>query len=440
MLKRPSLTLLFSIFALLLLLIHGNALAENNVSAIKKQDTLIGAAALNAQPQPAETVSQANELQKAETPQSDQYIEHAGSLLSPQNSNPVAVSAVNKSISLFAERIRERFAVYLERSGKYLEMMQEVLREKNVPEDMVFLSLIESGFNPHAYSVARAVGPWQFISSTAKRYGLKIDWWRDERKDPVKSTAAAANYLSDLYEMFGSWNLAMAAYNAGEGRILKALNRTGSDDYWALLSTRHIKSETKQYVPRFIAAGMIASNPQEYGFENLEYHSPFEYDEVILDNPVDIDVIAVCAGSDVAVIRDLNPELRRWSTPPNVHSYKLRIPAGKKEAFIANLSTVPHEDKFTIATYIVKKGDTIKKIAGKAGVPVSAVLELNNGVMAYKAGEKIYLPPKDKFYPDRDDKVMLKKAAYKSARKKGKTRNKKILVTSLNKKETYIND
>ena len=121
--------------------------------------------------------------------------------------------------------------MWLSRSGKYVELMKEILKNKNVPEDIVFLSLIESGFNPYAYSVARAAGPWQFISATAKRYGLVIDWWRDERRDPVKSTAAAANYLSDLYEMFGSWNLAMAAYNAGEGKILRALRRTKSDHY-----------------------------------------------------------------------------------------------------------------------------------------------------------------------------------------------------------------
>ena len=251
----------------------------------------------------------------------------------PYKSNPMAVKAVEKSTVLFAERIRERFAMWLSRSGKYVELMKEILKNKNVPEDIVFLSLIESGFNPYAYSVARAAGPWQFISATAKRYGLVIDWWRDERRDPVKSTAAAANYLSDLYGMFGSWNLAMAAYNAGEGRIMKALKRSKSDDYWPLLNTRHIKSETKNYVPRFIAASNIASNPEEFGFMNIVYHQPLNYDEVKVNGPIDLEVAAKCADTTVETIKELNPELRRWCTPPGMPVYILRIPSGTKEIF-----------------------------------------------------------------------------------------------------------
>lgn len=358
-------------------------------------------------------------------------------IAAPETSNPVAVSAVNKSLFLFSERIKERFSLYLERSGKYVDMMKDVLRKKNMPEDIVFLSLIESGFNPNAYSVARAVGPWQFIASTAKRYGLKIDWWKDERKDPVKSTTAAADYLSDLHDMFGSWSLAMAAYNAGEGRILKALNRTRSDDYWTLLKTSQIRTETKEYVPRFIAAGMIAANPKEYGFEGLAYHAPLSFDEVTLNNPVDLDVAAGCAEVAVNVIRELNPELRRWSTPPNVPSYILRIPAGKKNIFMENFSKIPADERFTITAYVVKKGDTLKSVAKKAGVPLNVVLELNDGIRAIQTGEKIYLPPKDKFQMDRDDKAPVKKAAYKKPRKK---KHQKTLVTALNRKSNYVND
>ncbi|HAM51485.1 MAG TPA: hypothetical protein DCP92_12645 [Nitrospiraceae bacterium] len=353
---------------------------------------------------------------------------------------PVATKAVNRNISLFAETIKERFSIWLARSGKYLEMMKEIFRANNVPEDIAFLSLIESGFSPNAYSVAKAVGPWQFIASTGKRYGLKIDWWRDERKDPVKSTEAAANYLKDLYDMFGSWNLAMAAYNAGEGKILKALNRSKSDDYWALLSTRQINNETKEYVPRFIAATMIAADPQSYGFENLDYRAPLQYDEVTLEKPLDLDIAASCAQTTVNAIRELNPELRRWSTPANVSSYALRIPVGARDLFIENLSRIPEDERFTIATYTVRKGDTVKKIACKTGIPASVISELNKGVPAVRAGEKIYLPPKEKFSLDRDDKVMIKKvmikkAVYKKSRRK---RNKRILVTSLSKKDSYL--
>lgn len=355
---------------------------------------------------------------------------------------PYAVKAVERSVSLFSERIKERFSLYLERSGRYLGMMKEILKANNMPEDIAFLPLIESGFNPNAYSVARAAGPWQFIAGTAKRYGLKIDWWMDERKDPVKSTEAAASYLKDLYGMFGSWNLAMAAYNAGEGRILRALQRTKSDDYWSLLKTRHIRNETKEYIPRFIAARMIAVNPGEYGFENLDYHTPFQYDEVVLESPVDLDVAATCAETSLVMIKELNPELRRWSTPPNLGQYRLRIPAGRKDTFFENLMKTPEEEWFSVSVYTVKKGDTIKSIAAKAGIPVNVLLELNGDLRTLKTGEKVYLPPKDKFYLDRDDKVRLKKASFKD---KGKSKNKKqkpkkLLVTSLNKKDHYIND
>ncbi|MCX5717735.1 MAG: transglycosylase SLT domain-containing protein [Nitrospirae bacterium] len=365
----------------------------------------------------------------------------------PYKSNSVAVKAVEKSTVLFTERIRERFAMWLSRSGKYLELMKEILKNKNVPEDIVFLSLIESGFNPYAYSVARAAGPWQFISATAKRYGLVIDWWRDERRDPAKSTAAAADYLSDLYEMFGSWNLAMAAYNAGEGRILKALKRSKSDDYWSLLNTRHIKSETKNYVPRFIAASTIAANPEEFGFRNIEYHQPLNYDEVMVNGPIDLEVAAKCADSKIETIKELNPELRRWCTPPGMPVYMLRIPSGTKEIFQKNLAEIPENERFSVAAYTVKKGDTIEKIAKKSGLSVKAVLALNSmeRVKPLQPGTGITLPPKEKFQPDREDRYDNRKASYKKSKKTKtvktkKPRNKKVLLTALEKKKTVVND
>src|SRR4030043_1244194 len=184
---------------------------------------------------------------------SEEVINNGPKTVSDYSDNELAAAAVKRNITLFTEKIREKFSLWLSRSGKYIDLMKEILKEKDVPEEIVFLPLIESGFNPYAYSPARAAGYWQFIASTAKRYGLELNWWKDERRDPVKSTMAAANYLNDLYDMFGSWHLAMAAYNAGEGKILKALNRTKTADYWALLNTRHIRRETKDYVPKFIA-------------------------------------------------------------------------------------------------------------------------------------------------------------------------------------------
>ncbi len=346
-------------------------------------------------------------------------------------SNKTALKAIEKSVGIFSDRIKERFSVYLERSSRYIDIMQEILKGKNLPEDLVFLPIVESGFNTDAYSRAKAVGPWQFIASTGKRYGLVIDWWRDERKDPVKSTMAAADYLKDLYKMFGSWNLALAAYNAGEGKISKALRKSDSGDYWSLLSTKQIKNETKEYVPSYIAATMIATSPEEYGFNNLDYREPLEYDELTISSPLDIDVIAKCAECTVKEIREMNPELRRWSTPPNIRNYTIRIPEGSKDIFLDNLASIPKEERFTVGQYTLKKGDTIKNIARKTGIPASTILAMNSlsGLGHLKAGDTITLPPKDKFSPDPDDRAsIVQKVAYKkksSGRRSGKRSGKK---------------
>lgn len=348
--------------------------------------------------------------------------------LSPYKSNPYAVKAVDRNISMFTDRLREHFILWLSRSGKYKELMQEILKSKNLPEEIVFLSLIESGFNPYAYSRSRAVGPWQFISGTAKKYGLVIDWWRDERKDPVKSTMAAADYLTDLYEMFNSWDLAMAAYNAGEGRIQRAMNRTKSDDYWSLLQTRHIKKETKNYVPKFIAASLIAYSPEEYGFKDIDYHEPLEYDEVQIEGTLDLEVAAKCAGITYEEIKELNPELRRWCTPPNMSVYNLKIPADKKDMFLENLALIPKEERFPLDVYTVKKGDTISKISKKTGIAEKAILVLNslNKSAFLKPGSEISLPPKGKFTQDRDDKLGSRKYYRKYKKKSAGSKHKNI--------------
>ncbi|PKL51729.1 MAG: lytic transglycosylase [Nitrospira bacterium HGW-Nitrospira-1] len=342
--------------------------------------------------------------------------------LQAYNTNEVASKAVEKNIGLFSNTIRDRFSLWLSRSGKYLDMMKEILRQKDVPENIVFLSLIESGFNPGAYSVAHAAGPWQFIASTARRYGLEINWWKDERRDPVKSTGAAASYLKDLYKMFGSWNLAMAAYNAGEGRIQKAMKRSNADNYWALLGTKHIKTETKEYVPRFIAASLIATNPGEFGFDEIEYHEPLSFDEVDLNSPIDLSVAAECAGATVEEIRRLNPELRRWCTPPDVPIYTLKIPEGTKEQFFKALASIPENERFTIERYAVKKGETFSRIAKKTGVPVPVILSLNSmeKIMPLKTGSVVYLPPKGLYSLDSMDRSLIKKAAYRKVSSKKK--------------------
>lgn len=314
--------------------------------------------------------------------------------------NKVAAQAVERNIDLFTDRIRRSFSTWLERSARYIEIMQDILKEKYLPEELVFLPIIESGFNVHAYSHASAAGPWQFIAATAKRYGLIIDWWRDERRDPVKSTRAAAAYLNDLYNMFGSWKLALAAYNAGEGRIGRAIRRANSNDFWTLSKSRIIPSETQEFVPRYIAAALIASRPQDYGFYNLAYHEPLEFDEVTIDFPLDIAVIARSAETTEQEIRRLNPELRRWSTPPNVPEYTVRIPAGTADIFLKNLEKIPEEKRFSVNIYKVRRGDTLKAVAKRTGVPVSVIRDMNNMNRrdTLKVGQEIKLPPGGKSF------------------------------------------
>ena len=348
--------------------------------------------------------------------------------ISSYDDNKMAVRAVEKNVSFFTTKMRDRFAVWLSRSGAYLDIMTKILKRKDVPEDIVFLSLIESGFNPYAYSIAHAAGPWQFIASTARRYGLEINWWKDERRDPVKSTEAAAEYLKNLYSMFGSWNLAMAAYNAGEGKILKAMRRTKADDYWDLRETRHIRTETKDYVPKFIAARLIASNPEDFGFENVDYKEPLRYDKVELESPVDLSVAAECAGTTLEEIRRLNPELRRWCTPPNVSHYDLRIPEGTKDAFLKKLSSLPEKDRFTMRSYRIRRGDTLWRIAKRTGFPERVIKALNSTeeVRHLRQGGTLYLPPKGFSARDPEDRGAIRKVSYRVKKKRTLKRKRRI--------------
>ena len=242
---------------------------------------------------------------------------------------------------------------------------------------------------------------------------MEINWWVDERRDPVKSTIAAAEYLSDLYGMFGTWNLALAAYNAGEGKILKAIKRTNSNDFWTLRNTKHIKRETKNYVPSYIAATAIALDPESFGFENIAYHTPLQYDEVVIDSPITLATVAKFTDTDIEKIKELNPELRRWCTPPNISDYTLRIPVGTKDIFLSNLENASDDELFYVKFYTVKKGDTIKKISKRLRVPGQAIIDLNSlgKKPRLKAGSKLMIPfnPEKKSPASNSKKPILKR-------------------------------
>jgi membrane-bound lytic murein transglycosylase D len=263
-------------------------------------------------------------------------------------------------IDFFRARTKDFFERALARSGRYIPMMATILRDEGLPEDLVYLSLIESGFSPHAYSRAHAVGPWQFIRGTGLRYGLKINWWIDERRDPVKSTHAAAAYLKDLHLQFGEWFLAAAAYNAGERKVEKAVNRSKTNDFWRLSQKTYLKQETRNYIPKFIAAAIIARDPEKHGFGDVLYESPMEYDEVTLTSPLTLKTAADLADTTVDAIKELNPALLRGYTPPSEDGL------------------LPNSDKVKFLIHRVTKGETLQAIAKRYGQRVNQLMEINS--------------------------------------------------------------
>jgi len=280
-------------------------------------------------------------------------------------------------IDLFQTRADSYFSRSLARSQAYEGMMKRILREKNLPEELFYLALIESGYNPYAQSRAKATGIWQFMNRTGKRYGLRVDKWVDERRDPEKSTYAAAEYLKDLYEMFSCWYLAAAGYNAGEGKVLQAMKRAKSQDFWEISKHRYLKRETKQYVPMFLAAMIIAQDPEKYGFSNIDYHPPLVYEKVAVPPGTRLDKIARAAETNLEEIRALNPALRRDKTPPQAASFEINLPPGKKEVFEANFSRVFKLDPRTARKHQIRRGDTLGQIAKKYGVDVQEICKGN---------------------------------------------------------------
>ena len=296
---------------------------------------------------------------------------------------------VENSIRYFQVDNRQAFARWLNRCGRYQEMMQGILRGYGLPEDLIYLALVESGLNPLAYSWAHASGPWQFISGTGKLYGLTYDWWLDERRDPVKSTHAAAKYLKALYEEFQDWRLALAAYNCGEVRVRRAIASAGTRDFWKL----NLPRQTRNYVPLFMAATVIAKSPEQYGF-TVQPEPPLSYDEVTIDDCTDMKVIARCCHSSVDEIKALNPELRRWCTPPNHKDYVLKIPPGTRDSFVANYALVPESEKVSWQRHKIQRGETLSKIAQRYGTSVRAITDANSLRSSHRiiAGKYLLIP------------------------------------------------
>jgi membrane-bound lytic murein transglycosylase D len=302
------------------------------------------------------------------------------------------VERVRFYVEAFTGRARDRFVERLERGTRYEQLIREKLRAGDLPEDMYFLALVESGFNPHAYSSAAAVGMWQFMTSTAKGMGMRVDWWVDERRDPVRSTQAAVRFLAFLREQFGSMYLAAAAYNGGPGRVARGLTRyadsldgtTGDDMFFALAEKKYLRSETKDYVPQLVASALVAKEPARYGvtFDSL---APFAYDSVRVGPRVPLAAIASAAGTTVNVIQELNPHILRGMTPPK-DSISIRIPLGSAARFDSAFDALPTEAKVGAKVVTSAASATWSSLARKepATVTAKAVALYNPTVKASK--------------------------------------------------------
>lgn len=307
---------------------------------------------------------------------------------------------VDAWINYFQDVIPDRFALYLERKGRFEPMIRGKLRERGMPQDLIYLSLIESGMNPNAYSRAAAVGLWQFIRATARMYDLEVSFWVDERRDPEKATDASLRHLSDLYERFGSWYLAAAAYNGGPGRVSRGLARTGGGTFWDLADARLLRSETRNYVPKIIAAAIIGHDPERYGFEGLQPFSPVSYDVVTVPDATSFDLLAEAAGTDEETIRDLNPQYPQRVTPPG-REVELKVPAGTADTFQTLYALIPVDERVTWTFHVVQRGQTLGGIGANYGVSVAALRAANGNVnpRRLRIGQRLVIPKPARMAP-----------------------------------------
>ena len=302
---------------------------------------------------------------------------------------------VKKWMDYFLNRGRGFFERYTERAGRYAPILGAILEEHGLPRDLIFLAMAESGFNTSAKSWAAAVGPWQFMPATGRTYGLELDWYKDERRDPIKATVAAARYLTKLYGDFGSWEVAAAAYNAGEGKLSKAIIKYKSEDFWDISKGRYLKAETKDYVPKIMALAIIGKNLKSFGFDDVEFHEPLDFDEVTVKPATDLIKLSDALGVEFEEIQRLNPEVLRWFTPPNANDYKLRIPPNTAEKFAqccAKLDLVATDFQQFV---VPKKSMSLAEVAKKFKIKKAYVLSSLNNVSehaTFAKGESVKLP------------------------------------------------
>lgn len=320
---------------------------------------------------------------------------------------------VKAGIEYFLTDARRFMIRSIGRSHKYVPMMQKILRKNDLPPDLAYLVLIESGYRVDAISPAGAGGLWQFIPATGRRYGLKINDWVDERMHPEKATHAAAGYLKDLYGMFNSWNLAAAGYNCGEGKVIRCMKKYKVKDFWELAELETcLRDETKQYVPKFLAAMIIAKDPKSYGLTGIEPQKPDEFDEVMIPTATDLNLIAKLAGTKESVIRDLNPYLKLWATPLNELNYTVRVPKGSGHKFRAAYAKVNPRKRLKTSVHTVQSNESLKTIAKVYKLSPSTLKTYNKlNSNRLKKGQKIKLPVDPVVYNARQKEYQSRMAA-----------------------------
>ena len=304
-------------------------------------------------------------------------------------------------------RGKEHFRRYAERAGKYGPVLSKILNDQGMPRDLIYLSMAESGFQNRARSWAKAVGPWQFMPYTGKKFGLEVGFYLDERRDPLKATIAASEYLRVLHKMFDSWELAAAGYNAGEGKIKRAIRRYRSDDFWKIRKGRYLRRETKNYVPKIMALAIIGKNLSKFGFDDIEFQKPHDFEEIIVPPNTDLYKVAEVIEEEFETIKKYNPELLRWQTPPKGDDYVLRIPVGKKDVFESKKNEV-NVLATTYQEYSLRGRATLQDVGKKFKVPSSILAELNG-----MSDRKRLLPKTTVLLPFRAEHQARKLAMYK---------------------------